>query len=125
MTQPPPPPPQYTYAPPSPLSPEDQRLWATLIHVGGIFFGILPSLIGYLVAKDRGAFIREHTRVALNFHLTVIIAAFACGILSIILIGVFLLIALGVLIVVFSILAAVAANAGQYYRIPLSIQFIK
>jgi uncharacterized protein len=123
MTQPPPP--QYTYAPPSPLSPADQRLWATLIHVGGIFFGVLPSLIGYLVAKDRGAFIREHTRVALNFHLTVIIAAFACGILSIILIGVFLLIALGVLIVVFSILAAVAANAGQYYRFPLSIQFIK
>ena len=123
MTQPPPPP--YAYAPPSPLSPADQRLWATLIHVGGIFFGILPSLIGYLVARDRGAFIREHTRVALNFQLTVIIASFACGILSIILIGVFLLIALGVLIVIFSILAAVAANAGQYYRIPLSIQFIK
>ncbi|HMH57973.1 MAG TPA: DUF4870 domain-containing protein [Galbitalea sp.] len=124
MTQPPPPPP-YTYAPPPPLSPADQRLWATLIHAGGIFFGILPSLIGYLVAKDRGAFIREHTRIALNFHLTVIIAVFACGILSIILIGVFLLIALEILIVVFSILAAVAANNGQYYRFPISITFIK
>ena len=24
---------------PAPLRPEDEKLWATLIHVGGIFFG--------------------------------------------------------------------------------------
>jgi uncharacterized Tic20 family protein len=119
------PPQQYSYAPPPPMSPGDQRLWATLIHAGGIFFGILPSLIGYLVTKDRGAFIKEHTRVALNFHLTVLIAAVACGILSIILIGIFLLLALEILVVIFSILAAVAANEGKYYRFPISIEFIK
>jgi uncharacterized Tic20 family protein len=107
------------------MSPADQRLWATLIHIGGIFFGILPSLIGYLVTKDRGAFIREHTRVALNFHLTVLIAAVAGGILSVILIGIFILLALAILIVVFSILAAIAANEGKYYRFPISIAFIK
>jgi uncharacterized protein len=119
------PPPQYTYAPPSPMTPDDQRLWATLIHAGGIFFGVLPSLIGYLVTKDRGAFIKEHTRVALNFHLTVLIAAVVCGVLSIILIGIFLLLALEILVVIFSILAAVAANEGKLYRFPISIEFIK
>ena len=123
MTQPPPS--HHIYAPPPPLSPADQRLWATLIHVGGIFFGILPSLVGYLVTKDRGAFIREHTRAALNFHLTVLIAAFACGILSLILIGFLLLIVLVIFIVVYSILAALAANEGRYYRFPVSISFIK
>ena len=123
MTQPPPPP--YVYAPPPPLSPSDQRLWATLIHVGGIFFGILPSLIGYLVAKDRGDFIRQHTRAALNFHITVAIAAFACVILAFLLIGFFLLLALEVIAIIFGILAAVAANGGQLYRFPISIEFIK
>ena len=40
------------------MNPSDEKLWATLIHIGGILFGFLPSLIGYLVLKDRGPFIR-------------------------------------------------------------------
>ena len=123
MTQPPPP--QYTYAPPAPLSPSDQRLWATLIHVGGIFFGILPSLIGYLVTKDRGDFIRQHTRAALNFHITLIIAYAACGVLALILIGVVLAFVVEIVAIIFGILAAIAANSGQPYKFPVSIEFIK
>jgi uncharacterized Tic20 family protein len=34
-------------------------------------------------------------------------------------------IAAGILSLVFSIMAAVAANQGQFYRYPLSIEFIK
>ena len=123
MTQPPPP--QYTYAPPPPLNPSDQRLWATLIHVGGIFFGILPSLIGYLVTKDRGDFIRQHTRAALNFHITLVIAYVACGVLALILIGVVLAFVVEIVAIIFGILAAVAANSGQLYKFPISIEFIK
>jgi uncharacterized Tic20 family protein len=123
MTQPPPP--QYTYAPPPPLSPSDQRLWATLIHVGGIFFGILPSLIGYLVVKDRGDFIREHTRAALNFHITLLVVYAGCVVLSFILIGFFLAIIAGIVALIFSILAAIAANAGQFYKFPISFEFVK
>ena len=123
MTQPPPP--QYTYAPPPPLNPSDQRLWATLIHVGGIFFGILPSLIGFLVTKDRGDFIREHTRAALNFHITLLLAYAACVLLSFILIGVFLAFVVGIIAIIFGILAAVAANSGQPYKFPVSIEFVK
>jgi uncharacterized protein len=122
---PPPPPPQYAYTPPPPLSPSDERLWATLVHAGGIFFGILPSLVGYLVLKDRGTFIREHTRVALNFQITMLIALVAGSILSIIVIGIVVLIAVGVLDLVFCIMAAVAASNGQLYKYPLSIEFIK
>src|SRR5690554_102229 len=38
--------------------PSDEKLWATLVHIGGIFFGPIPALIGYLVLKDRGPFVR-------------------------------------------------------------------
>ena len=123
MTQPPPPP--YSYAPPPPLSPSDQRLWATLIHVGGILFGILPSLIGFLVTKDRGDFIRQHTRAALNFHITLLLAYVACVLLSFIVIGLFLLFAVEIVAIIFGILAAVAANSGQAYKFPISIEFVK
>ena len=125
MTTTPPTPPANPYgAPPTPLSPSDEKLWATLVHVGGILFGFLPALIGYVVLKDRGPFIREHTATALNFQLTATIAAVVSIPLSFIIIGFFLLMAVAVLIVIFSILAAVAANNGQRYTYPLSIPFV-
>ena len=74
--------------------------------------------------KDRGPFIREHTATALNFQLTATIAAVVSIPLSFIIIGFFVLMAVGVLIVIFSILAAVAANNGQRYTYPLSIPFV-
>jgi uncharacterized Tic20 family protein len=55
----------------------------------------------------------------------VLIAIFAGSVLSIIVIGAFLLFAVGVLDLIFCILAAVAANSGELYRYPLSIEFIK
>ena len=127
MTQPPPPPPQFSSAPPQPLNPSDQRLWATLIHIGGIIFGFLPPLIGYLVLKDRGEFINEHTKTALNFQLTILIAYVVGSILSIVLIGVFVLIAAWIIDIVFSIIAAIAANKGELYTYPkwCAIQFVK
>jgi len=108
-----------------PLSESDQRLWATLVHVGGIFFHFLPALVGYLVLKDRGAFIQQQTRTALNFQLTVL-AGYIVGIFtSVIVVGFFLLIAVGALNIVFSTIAAVAANKGENYEYPLAIRFIR
>ncbi|MBT1624113.1 DUF4870 domain-containing protein [Curtobacterium sp. VKM Ac-2861] len=107
------------------MSPEDQRLWATLTHIGGIFFNFVAPLVAYLVLRDRGGFIREHTRVALNFHITMGIAYVVSGILTLALIGALLLPIIAILTIVFGIMAAVAANQGQFYRYPLSIEFIK
>ncbi|WP_260852537.1 DUF4870 domain-containing protein [Curtobacterium pusillum] len=119
--------PQYPagYQPPQPMSPEDQRLWATLTHIGGIFFNFIVPLVAYLVLRDRGGFIREHTRVALNFHITMAIAYVVAGILTVVLIGALLLPVIGILTIIFGIMAAVAANRGEFYRYPLSIEFIK
>jgi uncharacterized Tic20 family protein len=121
---PPPPPPAGPYQANTQLSPSDEKLWATLIHIGGIFFGFLPALIGYLVLKDRGPFIREHTATALNFQITMTIAAIISGLLTILIIGFILLAVIGVLVIVFSIIAAVKANQGQPYTYPLSIKFV-
>ncbi|QQD77711.1 DUF4870 domain-containing protein [Curtobacterium sp. YC1] len=107
------------------MRPEDQRLWATLTHIGGIFFNFVAPLVAYLVLRDRGNFIREHTRVALNFHITMGIAYVVSGLLTVVLIGAVLLPLIVVLTLVFGIMAAIAANQGQFYRYPLSIEFIK
>ena len=107
------------------MNPSDEKLWSTLIHVGGIFFGFIPALIGYLVLKDRGPFIRAHTRTALNFQITMAIGYFLGMILSVAGIGILILLAVGIIVVVFSIIAAIAANNGQAYSYPLTFQFIK
>ena len=110
---------------PAPMTPEDQRLWATLVHVGGIFLGFVSPLVGYLVLKDRGAFIRSHTATALNFQLTMLIAYIVGSILLFVLIGILVLLAIAIVWIVFSILAAIAANKGQPYKYPLAIEFIR
>lgn len=117
-----PPPGAYQSAPQ--MSPADEKLWATLVHIGGIFFGFIPALIGYLVLKDRGPFVRAHTATALNFQITMTIAAVVSAILWIVIVGIFLTIAIGIVVVVFSIIAAVKANQGQPYTYPLSIKFV-
>ena len=136
MTNQAPPPPSSGYnAAPQPLSPADEKLWATLVHIGGIFLSFLPALIGYLLLKDRGPFVRDHTRVALNFQISIAIYTIALSVVG----GVLVLVTLGIAavivipvavafsiaIVVFMIIAAVKANAGQYYRYPLTIEFIR
>ena len=119
------PPPTNPYAAPAqPLSPSDEKLWATLIHVGGILFGFLPALIGYLVLKDRGPFIRAHSATALNFQLTLLIPYAVGTITSLLLIGLLVLLAAGIASIVLGIVAAMAANRGEAYTYPLTIKFV-
>jgi uncharacterized Tic20 family protein len=111
--------------PPQQMRPEDEKLWATLIHVGGILLSFVAPLVGYLVLKDRGPFVREHSRVALNFQLTMVIAYVIGGATSFLGIGIVISLVAGILVIVFGIIAALAANRGEYYKYPLSIEFIK
>ncbi|NQX27852.1 DUF4870 domain-containing protein [Microbacteriaceae bacterium VKM Ac-2854] len=124
MSTPPPPPPQQ-YTPAAPLNPADEKTWSILVHLGGIIFGFLPSLIVYLVFKGRGPFLEAHSKTALNFQITMLIAYIAGWILSFIGIGLLVLAAVWVVLIVFSIIAAVKASQGQYYTYPLTIAFIK
>lgn len=119
-----PPPPANPYQAPAQLSPADEKLWATLIHIGGIFFNFIPALVGYLVLKDKGPFIRAHATTALNFQITLLIAYIVGGILSIVVIGFFIIAAAYVLNIVFSIIAAIKANQGLGYQYPLTIKFV-
>ena len=105
------------------MSPADEKLWATLIQLGGLFFGFLAPLIGYLVFKDRGPFVRGYAATALNFQLTLLIVNIIGGILTIVLVGFLILFAAWVVGIVFSIIAAVKANRGEWYQYPATIRF--
>jgi uncharacterized Tic20 family protein len=113
------------YAGFTPLTPSDEKLWATLVQLGGALFGIIVPLIGFLVLRARGPFIREHTTAALNWQITLVIAYFVGTVTSVLFIGILILIAAGVLQIVFGIIASLRAYSGQLYTYPLSIKFIQ
>ena len=113
------------YAGFTPLSPSDEKLWSALIQLGGIFIYFAAPLIGYLLRRQRGPFVREHSVAALNWQLSLLLYSFASSILLFVVVGTVLLSALAVLNIVFSILATMHAHRGQLYVYPLSIKFIR
>ena len=124
-----PPPPSYA-GPQQPMSQQDEKTWATLVHLApflaamvGIPF--LGPLIVFLVFKDRGPFVRFHAAQALNFQIIITIAFWVFGVLSFVLIGIPFLIATGIAWVILSIVAAIKANNGEWYRYPMTPELVK
>jgi hypothetical protein len=117
------PPPGYAAA--APMSDTDQRLWAMLSHLGGILFGIIPSLVIWLVYKDKSRFVEEQAKEALNFQITILIGMVVSGVLTLILIGFVLMAVIGIADLVFCIIAGLAANKGEAYRYPFALRLIK
>ena len=118
----------------APLSESEDRQWASFAHLGGIL-GFLPSLIIWLVFKDRGAFTNSEAKEALNFQITAVIAYIALmiltTILSVVTFGIFtilsplLYLALWAGVIVFSILGFMKTKDGIPYRYPIALRLIK
>jgi uncharacterized Tic20 family protein len=121
-------------SPQRPMSPQDEKTWATLVHLSPFASAVvgmpfLGPLVIYLVLRDRGPFIRHHTAQALNFQLVLLVAYVGLGLLSLpivtLIITVPLLIAVAIASVVFQIIAAVKANNGEWYRYPMTPDWVK
>jgi uncharacterized Tic20 family protein len=100
------------------------RSLATFVHVLAIFFGFLGPLIVYLVSRDRDPFVRHHASEALNFSITLLIGYVVCFVLVFVLIGFLLLPVLWITSVVLHVMAAMAANRGEWYRYPLNLKLV-
>jgi len=103
---------------------QDSRNIAILIWIGTIFFGFIPGLIVYLIKKD-DAYAIYQSKEALNWSITAMIGYLAGVVLTFILIGVLVMIAVGICHVVFCILGAVAGSSGKPFRVPFAIRLIK
>ena len=100
---------------------------ALLAHVLGIPTGFVGALIIWLINKDDSSkfFVIDQSKEALNFQITMLIAAIVSAILMIVLIGFLLLPLVGLVSLVFSIIAAIKANNGEAYRYPFALRLIK
>ncbi|MGO2003663.1 MULTISPECIES: DUF4870 domain-containing protein [Micrococcaceae] len=112
---------------PLPLTPSEDRQWATIAHFGGIL-GCIPSGIIYLVYRDRGAFTAQESKEALNFTLPLTVLALISNILMLIPVigGVFAIIAVALwtYITVSGVVAGIEVNRGRPYRYPFNLRLI-
>lgn len=123
---------------PGGLSQTDSRNWALGAHLSalaGAFLGGVASFVGplvvWLMRREDDAFAAAHALEALNFNLMTL-GVFIIGVvLGFVTLGVGflvtapLLLVLGVLWLIWTIQAAMAASRGEPYRYPISIRFIQ
>lgn len=113
----------------SPTSEYSTAMWA---HLSALLISYVACGLGFIgpliIMNGQGkqsAFVRHHAVEALNFSLTVLIAYIVSGVLIIVVIGLFLLPIVAIGSLVLYIMAAVAANRGEWYRYPVNIRFVK
>lgn len=113
------------YAPQPRLSPDDEKLWGVLMHLGSLLLGFLVPLIIWLIYRDRSETLNQQGRAALNWGISYFIYLIASSVLMLILIGWIMWPILIVLDIVFCIIAAVKAGNLQAWKYPLSIPFLQ
>lgn len=100
----------------------DEKIMAMLAHLLTLIAPILAPLIIFLIKKDESAFVAHHAKESLNFQITVAIVLF---LLIITFVGIFLTWIVGILALVWVIVAAIRASEGKLYRYPFSFRIIK
>ncbi|WOI35919.1 DUF4870 domain-containing protein [Alteromonas sp. CI.11.F.A3] len=105
--------------------------YCMLIHLSQLTSIIVPGLglilpiVMWAVNKDKHQDIDMHGKVTVNWLISLFIYSLICGVLTLIIIGMFGLVILAILNFIFAIVAALKANKGELWVYPLSITFLK
>lgn len=120
-------------------APESQaRTWNMLCHLSALagliipFGNILGPILVWQIKKNEFPSVDIHGKSALNFQITVTIAALVAIIVSILLsffcVGILLVplvILIGLAGLIFPIIAGIKANNGEDYKYPWSLELVK
>lgn len=110
---------------------KEARTYAMLCHLSALSGLIIPlgtifgPLIFWMLKKDEYSFVDQEGKEALNFEISMFIYYVISGLLTIVIIGIFMLGLLAAFHLIVVIVAAVRANSGDGYRYPMTIRFIK
>jgi uncharacterized protein len=96
---------------------------ALLMHLSGIFLGPIVSAILYFAAAANNPWLKEQARNAFNFQLTLLIAWVVVSVLHWVLFWLYG--PLELINIIFSVIGAIKANAGESWRYPAAIEFLK
>ena len=110
---------------------ENERTWGMLAHLSalvGLVIPLIGNVLGPLLVSiarsDQSAFVAAHAKEALNFNISVTLAAVLCALLMLVFIGILLGSALFIAWLVMTLIAAIKASEGAAYRYPFSLRLV-
>ncbi len=109
----------------------EEQNFSMLCHLSALagyiipFGNIIGPLVVWLVKKDQYTEVDRQGKESLNFQISMMIYVIISAFLVLLIIGIFLLIALGLLNLILVIVASVKSNSGERFKYPLTIEFIK
>ena len=110
---------------------ENERTWGMLAHLSalvGLLIPLIGNVLGPLVVtiarSDQSAFVAAHAKEALNFNISVTLAALICTLLMLVFVGFLLGSALFIAWLVMTLIAAIKASEGAAYRYPFSLRLV-
>jgi len=117
---------------PGSMPTENERTWGMLAHLSalvGLALPMIGNVLGPLFVSlsrsDQSPYVAAHAKEALNFNITVTLAAVVCGLLMLVFVGFLLLCALFIAWLVLTLVAAIRASEGAAYRYPFALRFLK
>lgn len=123
------------HPPPEPLTvSQEDRTWGMFAHLSALLalfvaggMGFLGPLIIWLAKRDSSRFVDYHGKEALNFQLNMLILSLIAVAATLMTCGMAFPLPLAVLVlnVVFSIIAALKANEGKLYEYPYIVRMVK
>jgi len=125
--------------PPGPTP--EERQWAMFAHLSALAGALLSSwivgigvfigpLVIWLIKRETMPFVDDQGKEALNFNITVAIAALALFLVTVFTLGIGIILTgplfavLGIVWLIFTIIAGVRANEGVRYRYPFALRLI-
>ncbi|MFD2680530.1 DUF4870 domain-containing protein [Bacillus seohaeanensis] len=107
------------------MAEKEEKLFAMLIYLTSFFTVFIGPLLIWLLKRDESEFVDFHGKEYLNFLISYTIYGIVSSLLMFVLIGFILAPIVGVLALIFTILAAIRAYEGERYHIPTVIRIIK
>lgn len=104
------------------------QTWALAMHLSLLagfvvpLAGLIAPIVIYVLKKDALPGLVDHGHVVFNWIVSVIVYSLIGVLLTVVVIGIPILLALGLVSLVFPIIGAVKASDGVVWRYPLSIQ---
>ncbi|MCC6661847.1 MAG: DUF4870 domain-containing protein [Phycisphaerales bacterium] len=104
------------------------RVYAMVMHLtllaGHALMLVGPVLVMWLIRRKESGFLDDHGKEALNFQITLLAYGVTAFALSFVWIGLLLYPVIYVLGIVGMVLAARAANRGEFFRYPATLRFV-
>ena len=110
---------------------KDEKQWGVILHLSPLLgylsvgIGFFAPLVIWLLKREESKFLEDQGKEVFNFVITYLIAGAFAGLLCFVLVGFLLLPVVGIAFLVLSIIGAIKASEGVWYRYPAILRLIK